>query len=113
MVVMSARMKCACGTLHRARSICPAEASTPVILNPARNQIAGHRHAGSTAEIEHMSARGQEIGELAQLACTHCRVAELLKVAVGDLVISSRDELCDAAAAQSQSPPLGFPEVPI
>jgi hypothetical protein len=26
-------------------------------LEPARNQIAGYRHAGSTAEIEHMSAR--------------------------------------------------------
>jgi hypothetical protein len=38
-------------------------------------------------------------------------VTELLKVAVGDLVISSRDELCDVAAAQS--PVFAFPEVTI
>jgi hypothetical protein len=75
-------------------------------LEPARNQIARDRHAGATAEIEHMSARRQEMGELIQLACTHRRVTELLKVAVGDLIVSSRDELCDLTAAQS--PVLAF-----
>jgi hypothetical protein len=36
MVVMSAQMNRAWGTLHRARSICRAEASTPVTSNPGR-----------------------------------------------------------------------------
>jgi hypothetical protein len=53
--------------LHRARYL----PSRGVHLEPARNQIASYRHAGSTAEIEHMSARLQELGELVQLACTH------------------------------------------
>lgn len=38
-------------------------------------------------------------------------MTELLKVAVGDLVVSSRDELCAVAAAES--PALAFPEVSI
>jgi hypothetical protein len=56
MVVMSARMNRAWGALHRAFYL-SSRGVDAGNHNPRANQIAGYRHAGSTAEIEHMSAR--------------------------------------------------------